>query len=246
MQPDPSDAPHPTPHAPDDAPRRHAYPAATWDLARRDYLDGDPAELVCDRYGMSVSTLRDRARREKWRLCDQPEPDSASVPDEDPEGDAPVDCAALAGDALVRVRRALRRGRAAEAASWMRLHDRLTARLEAQREAATRRDRVERGRGSAGASDPLERALRPLRHRMAIVADAANLQMRLSAAYRRGQLGELQLDRFMDLNFDTLQALRALTDPPETDDAPVEAPLEAAAAVDPHCTHPLFSVSDDP
>lgn len=208
--------PHPIPHTP--APAGHAPRSDTlWDLARRDYLAGDSRTQVCDRYGLSRRTFNDRARSGGWRRCDQPDPDP--IPDDDPEADGPVDCAALAEDALVRVRRALRHGRAGEAASWMRLHDKLTARLEAGREAERRRARVEQARGSAGAAGPLGRGL-SLRDRMAVVAGAANLQMRLSAAWRRGQLLDSDLNTFSALTSDTLHALREMTEPPEADDPP--------------------------
>lgn len=36
---------------------------ATWAAARRDYLAGDTAEAVCDRYGLKLGTLRSRAPR---------------------------------------------------------------------------------------------------------------------------------------------------------------------------------------
>uniref|UniRef100_UPI0025BF4E07 hypothetical protein n=1 Tax=Brevundimonas sp. TaxID=1871086 RepID=UPI0025BF4E07 len=148
------------------APRgRAVHSPEIWTQARRDYLAGDSTEQVCGRYGLKERTFRDRARREGWRKADQPNP--PPIPDDDPEAGEPVDCAALAEDALVRVRRALRLGRAGEAASWMRLHEKLAARLEADREAGRRRERVARSRGSAGAEDPLVSALAPLRDRMA-------------------------------------------------------------------------------
>ena len=235
IEPPAPDAPHSRPDTP--APAGHTPRSdAIWDLAKRDYLAGYSQTQVCDRYGLNRRTFNDRAARGGWRRCDQPDPDP--IPDDDPEADEPVDCAALAEDALVRVRRALRHGRAGEAASWMRLHDKLAARLETAREGAARRDRVERDRGSAGAADPLERALRPLRSRMAIVAGAANLQMRLSAAYRRGQLLDIHLDRFSGLNYGTIRILRELTEPPEPD--------EPSDADDPPSSPSNFSEDDDP
>lgn len=228
------DTPHPIPHTP--APAGHTPRSDTlWDLAKRDYLAGYSGTQVCDRYGLSRRTFNDRAARGGWRRCDQPDPPPIS--DDDPEADEPVDCAALAEDALVRVRRALRHGRAGEAASWMRLHDKLTARLEAGREAERRRERVEQARGSAGAAGPLRQGL-SLRDRMAVVSGAANLQMRMSAAYRRGQLLDIHLDRFSDLNYATIQALRELTEPPETDDG--------SEPDDPPSSPSNFSEDDDP
>ncbi|WP_438851498.1 hypothetical protein [Brevundimonas nasdae] len=99
---------------------------AVWAAARRDYLAGDAAEAVCRRYDLKLGTLRSRAAREGWRRCDvedagawpAPWPDEDD-PVEDGAADAP-DLAAMTAQALMRLNRAVRRGRAAEAASWLR------------------------------------------------------------------------------------------------------------------------------
>jgi hypothetical protein len=92
--------------------------ARTWAAARRDYLAGDAAEAVCARYDLKLGTLRSRAAREGWRRSDiedvWPDPQ-----DETPEA-APPDLTQMAAQALMRLNRALQRGRAAEAASWLR------------------------------------------------------------------------------------------------------------------------------
>ncbi len=101
---------------------------AVWAAARRDYLAGDTAEAVCDRYGLKLGTLRSRAAREGWRRCDAGDPDPWPDDDdanEDAAADAP-DLAAMAAQALMRLNRAVRRGRAAEAASWLRTWRALT------------------------------------------------------------------------------------------------------------------------
>ncbi|MGW8703978.1 hypothetical protein ACWGLL_14855 [Brevundimonas sp. NPDC055814] len=101
---------------------------AVWAAARRDYLAGDTAEAVCDRYGLKLGTLRSRAAREGWRRCDAGDPDlwpDEDDPVEDEAADAP-DLAAMAAQALMRLNRAVRRGRAAEAASWLRTWRALT------------------------------------------------------------------------------------------------------------------------
>jgi hypothetical protein len=95
---------------------------ATWAAARRDYLAGDTAEAVCDRYGLKLGTLRSRAAREGWRRCDAGDPDpwpDDDDPVEDAAADAP-DLAAMAAQALMRL------NRAAEAASWLRTWRALT------------------------------------------------------------------------------------------------------------------------
>ena len=115
---------------PDDAGRGHDHEApeardgyrvrsgAIWAAARRDYLDGDAAEAVCARYDLKLGTLRSRAAREGWRRSDIEDiwPD----PQDDDAPSAPPDLTQMAAQALMRLNRALQRGRAAEAASWLR------------------------------------------------------------------------------------------------------------------------------
>ena len=116
--------------APDDAGRGHDHEAseardgyrvrsgAIWAAARRDYLAGDAAEAVCARYDLKLGTLRSRAAREGWRRSDVEEvwPD----PQDDDTPTSPPDLTQMAAQALMRLNRALQRGRAAEAASWLR------------------------------------------------------------------------------------------------------------------------------
>ena len=103
-----------------------------WARVRRDYLAGDTAGTVADRYGMARSTVHDRARRGEWRRCDQPPAEPVDLAAEEVEG--LPDYAVMARHALVRLNRAVMAGRAAEAGSWMRLHQRLLdlARLAAE------------------------------------------------------------------------------------------------------------------
>ena len=91
--------------------------ARTWAAARRDYLAGDAAEAVCARYDLKLGTLRSRAAREGWRRSDMED----IWPDPQDEAEAaPPDLTQMAAQALMRLNRALQRGRAAEAASWLR------------------------------------------------------------------------------------------------------------------------------
>jgi len=98
-----------------------------WDLAQRDYQAGDTAADVCARYGLKVSTLRDRAASGGWRRLDTPHaaPDPVDL-DSDEAADLP-DYRDMARAALIRMNRALKAGRAVEAGSWMRLHEKLMA-----------------------------------------------------------------------------------------------------------------------
>lgn len=88
----------------------------TWQAIRTDYLAGDPAQVVAERYGVGLSTLRARAAREHWRRRDQPDPEPFSLD----EGAPAPDLDTLSRHALARMDLAIRKGRAAEAASWMR------------------------------------------------------------------------------------------------------------------------------
>ena len=95
----------------------------TWAAARRDYLAGDAAEAVCARYDLKLGTLRSRAAREGWRRSDIEDvwPDLQDEAEASRDlGAAPPDLTRMAAQALMRLNRALQRGRAAEAASWLR------------------------------------------------------------------------------------------------------------------------------
>jgi hypothetical protein len=108
----------------------------TWARARDAYLAGETAEEVAFRFDLTLGSLRHRARIENWRRADQDDPDHEHRVDDprldnrwghigDDEGYAD-----LAERALSQLRRAMAQGRAGAAASWMRVHDRLTARAE--------------------------------------------------------------------------------------------------------------------
>lgn len=97
-----------------------------WAAARDDYLAGDTAETVSARYGMAISTFRQRARDKGWRRMDQVDPPYDPL-DLDAAADGPADYGRMAEMALMRLNRAVEAGRAIEAARWMRLHLSLTA-----------------------------------------------------------------------------------------------------------------------
>ena len=96
----------------------------TWALARRDYLAGETAATVCARYDLKEGTLRHRARHEGWRRGDVADPDPVDLEIETADG--LPELREMARYALVRLDRAVRRGRAAEAASWLRTWRELT------------------------------------------------------------------------------------------------------------------------
>ena len=98
-----------------------------WAAARDDYLAGDTAETVSARYGMAISTFRQRARDKGWRRMDQVDPPYDPLDRDDAAADGPADYGRMADMALMRLNRAVEAGRPIEAARWMRLHLSLTA-----------------------------------------------------------------------------------------------------------------------
>ncbi|MEQ7155068.1 hypothetical protein [Brevundimonas aurifodinae] len=117
----------------------------TWARARDAYLAGETAEEVAFRFDLTLGSLRHRARQEGWRRADQDDPEwgyrSARGASLLEPGEGRVDdrwghigddegYAELAERALFQLRRAMAQGRGGAAASWMRVHDRLTARAE--------------------------------------------------------------------------------------------------------------------
>lgn len=109
---------------------------ATWEAIRQDYLAGAAARDLCDRYEVALSTLRLKAKEGGWRRADQADSDLFPADADRWADDAAPDSGFDAGDedwadlaerARFRLRRAIGSGRAAEAASWLRVHERLRA-----------------------------------------------------------------------------------------------------------------------
>ena len=119
----PFDLPEP---GPEHEPGGYAIRSDTvWDAARRDYLAGDAAPAVCDRYDLKLGTLRHRAAHQGWRRLDAPDPEPVDLEAEREAGLPEI--SDMAARALVRANRAILRGRAAEAAAWLRIHRTLSA-----------------------------------------------------------------------------------------------------------------------
>lgn len=59
---------HPDPAFPPFTPRPPAH--EIWSRARSDYLAGDSAPVIAERYGLSERSVRRRASAEGWRRCD--------------------------------------------------------------------------------------------------------------------------------------------------------------------------------
>lgn len=91
-------------------------PAAVWACARQEYLAGEAAYRICERYEIPLSTFRERARREGWRRRDaEIEPVEPRELDPAPPTDAMIEQARRA------MADALKRGRAYEARTFLRL-----------------------------------------------------------------------------------------------------------------------------
>lgn len=142
----------------------------TWDAARRDYLAGDTAGAVCARYDLREGTLRHRAAREGWRRSDAPDPDPVDLEAETADGLPDLDD--MARHVMVRLDRAVRRGRAAEAASWLRIWRSLT---DPALDSAVLRLGAGPSPASAFAPDPLDAMAHDLREVEAIAREAAAL-----------------------------------------------------------------------
>lgn len=108
-----------------------SVPDTVWDRARDDYRGGLPAHEVCRRHGVGLTSLRNRAARERWRRTDQPwtPPNSLDPCDEGVELEARiggdldrVELCELSVIALRRMMRAVMRGHAAEALRWRKLY----------------------------------------------------------------------------------------------------------------------------
>ena len=113
----------------------HRRPPDAWARIRTDYASGVPARVAAERGGVSVRTLRARAREEGWRRqdgCGPPPPaDWSPALEAGLEGDA----ALLAEEAWLNAARFLHLGRLSEASAWARMaaHCRRAAR-DADRE----------------------------------------------------------------------------------------------------------------
>ena len=52
---------------PEPSPGSMAHPEAVWAQAKEDYLGGDSAGVVCQRYSLSRSRFFERAKAQGWR-----------------------------------------------------------------------------------------------------------------------------------------------------------------------------------
>jgi hypothetical protein len=102
---------------------RHGRGAEVWAAARDLYLDGASAPEVCERFGIGLSTFRDRAAREGWRRADVADalPPPAPAWSEAAEAALETDPEVVADRAWRSAARAVAQGRVHEARRWTRL-----------------------------------------------------------------------------------------------------------------------------
>lgn len=114
---------HPTPDAPASAHAVAHRPRgpAVWARAREEYEDGEPAPGICRRYGIGLSTFRERAAREGWRRRDADELTPADAERLDALGDVEEGPHALTL-CWGRFALAVRDGDRLGARAWLRLH----------------------------------------------------------------------------------------------------------------------------
>lgn len=185
---------------------------ATWGLIRHDYLAGASGPLLAERYGVSESALRTRARKEGWRKADQPDPDWRADDDDaepyDPSA-PPVAAAELAAHARWETARAVRARRPAEAERWTRVHDRwaAVARAEAAEADKALRDAETRRREEDGA---VLKALALEARRGESEARACNTQINLELKQRLATVAA-RMSAAVDLQ--PLQPLQPDSDP---------------------------------
>ncbi|MBG7615807.1 hypothetical protein IWC96_11025 [Brevundimonas sp. BAL450] len=142
--------------------------ARRWAAARDEYLAGSPAEAVCRRHDLRLSTFRRHAREQGWRRMDQ-EPDAPSPQDDPlviPDGPSgasrdapqrdqqatPLTAVQMVEKAWSHVQAAVAAGRLIEARGWLRLYKDLKpfARYE---EIAAREARMEQASADRRAAE---------------------------------------------------------------------------------------------
>ncbi|HEX8660262.1 MAG TPA: hypothetical protein VF686_00240 [Brevundimonas sp.] len=120
----------------DDGHGRRTAPDEVWAAVREDYLAGLSAYEVCERHGVRLTAMRNRAAREGWRRSDQPWAPRNRL---DPEDEGVALEARIGGDlnkvelrelsyiASRRMMRAVLRGDAMDALRWRKVRDAMEA-----------------------------------------------------------------------------------------------------------------------
>jgi len=129
-------------------PRRLTGDARRWAAAKDEYLAGSPAEAVCRRHDLRLSTFRRHAQQQGWRRMDQPEPDAPPAQDEPlviPEtpqvlSGTPLTTSQMVDTCWSYVQAAVAAGQLIQARGWLRLYRELKplvpyAEIEARRAA---------------------------------------------------------------------------------------------------------------
>ena len=206
---------------------------ATWEVIRQDYLSGVPARDLCDRYEVALSTLRLKAKEGGWRRADQADSDlfpadadrwvADEAPDAEPEAEE-EDWADLVGRARFRLRRAIASGRAAEAASWLRVHDRLRALAAAEAAPPEAAPVPTPEPGRKPEPDPMDAA-------MSVAARIGSLARRAARATEEADMRAIEVE--VEALKSRAAALTAAPEAPDTDET-----LDSLDSLDPVFSDP--------
>ena len=143
---------------------RRTAPERVWAAVRDDYLAGMSAPDVCERHGVRLRAMRDRAAREGWRRIDQPwaprnrlDPDDEGVQLEARVGGDlnKIGMNELAYVAVQRMMRAVLRGDAAGALRWRRVRDAMDAEEAEEERALEQHEAIREARQGYARSDAL-------------------------------------------------------------------------------------------
>jgi len=105
-----------------------------WEAIRDRYLAGESGEALAELFGISLSSLRTRAREEGWRRTDAPDPVVTVPPTtEELARDDRPNIGVMADTAMRRAARAVREGHLTEAQGWTRVGRSLAAAARRER-----------------------------------------------------------------------------------------------------------------
>jgi hypothetical protein len=144
---------------------RRTAPDEVWAVVRDDYLGGLSASEVCERHGVRLTAMRNRAAREGWRRSDQPwaprnrlDPDDEGVELEARVGGDldKVDLLELSYVAARRMMRAVLRGDAVGALRWRKVRDAMEAEEAEMERAGEQLDAIMAARLGHGEADSVD------------------------------------------------------------------------------------------
>jgi len=117
---------------------QHRISPVAWEALKERYLNGEAAVGLAALFGVSLSTVRTRAREEGWRRADGPDPEIAAPPtlDELSRAGRP-NFGVMADTAMRRAAHAVREGQLHEALGWTRVGRSLAATARRKRPGRT-------------------------------------------------------------------------------------------------------------